>query len=40
MRRLWEKVQEQGTYIPDPDNLGKLKPTKRAYGSVKKQKLG
>jgi hypothetical protein len=30
------------TYIPDPDNLGKLNPTKRARGeySVKKQKLG
>ena len=30
------------TYIPDPDSLGKLKPTERARGeySVKKQKLG
>ena len=27
------------TWIPDPDNWGKIKPTKRAY-SVKKQKLG
>jgi len=28
------------TWIPDPDNLGKLKPTKRAHGSAKRQKLG
>ena len=27
------------TWFPDPDNWGKIKPTKRAY-SVKKQKLG
>ena len=29
----------KGTWVPDPENWGKIKPTKRAY-SVKKQKLG
>mgnify|MGYP001971538753 CR=1 FL=1 len=33
-----DKLRKE-TWFPDPDNLGKLKPTKRAY-SVKKQKLG
>ena len=33
-----DKLRKE-TWFPDPDNLGKLKPTKRAY-SVKKQKVG